>query len=40
MSVTASMILDNFGRRIEEMVDMLTRVRPDGSKLSEVAQFV
>jgi (p)ppGpp synthase/HD superfamily hydrolase len=33
-AVTASMILDNFGRRIEEMVDMLTRVRPDGSKLS------
>jgi (p)ppGpp synthase/HD superfamily hydrolase len=33
-AVIASMILDNFGRRIEEMVDMLTRVRPDGSKLS------
>ena len=32
--VTAGMILDGFGRRIEEMVDMLTRDRPDGSKLS------
>ncbi len=32
--VTAGMILDNFGRRIEEMVDMLTRDRPDGSKIS------
>ena len=32
--VTAGMILDEFGRRIEEMVDMLTRVRPDGTKLS------
>jgi (p)ppGpp synthase/HD superfamily hydrolase len=32
--VTASMILDEFGRRIEEMVDRLTRDRPDGSKLS------
>ena len=32
--VTAGMILDAFGRRIEEMVDRLTRDRPDGSKLS------
>ena len=32
--VIAGMILDEFGRRIEEMVDRLTRDRPDGSKLS------
>lgn len=32
--VTAGMILDNFGWRIAEMVDTLTRDRPDGSKLS------
>ncbi len=32
--VTAGMILDNFGCRITEMVDRLTRDRPDGSKLS------
>jgi (p)ppGpp synthase/HD superfamily hydrolase len=32
--VTAGMILDNFGWRITEMVDRLTRNRPDGSKLS------
>lgn len=32
--VTAGMILDGFGRRIEEMVDRLTRDRPDGSKLN------
>lgn len=32
--VTARMIFDSFGRRIEEMVDRLTRDRPDGSKLS------
>jgi (p)ppGpp synthase/HD superfamily hydrolase len=32
--VTAGMILDNFGWRITEMVDRLTRDRPDGSKLS------
>ena len=32
--MTAGMILDIFGRRVEEMVDMLTRNRPDGSKLS------
>lgn len=32
--VTAGMILDNFGRRIEEIVDRLTRDRPDGSKLT------
>lgn len=32
--VTAGMILDEFGRRIEQMVDRLTRDRPDGSKLS------
>ena len=32
--VTAGMILDGFGWRIAEMVDMLTRDRPDGSKLS------
>ena len=32
--VTAGMILDEFGWRITEMVDMLTRDRPDGSKLS------
>ncbi len=30
--VTADMLLDGFGRRIEEMVDRLTRDRPDGSK--------
>jgi guanosine-3',5'-bis(diphosphate) 3'-pyrophosphohydrolase len=32
--VTAEMIQDAFGQRIAEMVDMLTRDRPDGSKLS------
>lgn len=32
--VTAGMILDGFGWRISEMVDRLTRDRPDGSKLS------
>lgn len=32
--VTAGMILDEFGRRIEQMVDRLTRDRPDGTKLS------
>ena len=32
--VTAGMILDNFSWRITEMVDMLTRDRPDGKKLS------
>jgi (p)ppGpp synthase/HD superfamily hydrolase len=32
--VTAGMIIDSFGRRIEEMVDRLTRDRPDGTKLS------
>ena len=32
--VTAGMILDNFGWRITEMVDILTRDRPDGTKLS------
>ncbi|WPY00059.1 Putative SpoT-like (p)ppGpp synthetase domain protein (plasmid) [Candidatus Megaera polyxenophila] len=32
--VTIGMILDNFDWRIAEMVDMLTRDRPDGSKLS------
>lgn len=32
--VTAGMILDNFSWRITEMVDMLTRDRPDRSKLS------
>lgn len=32
--VTAGMILDNFSWRIAEMVDMLTRDRPDGTKLS------
>ena len=32
--VTAGMILDNFGQRIAEMVDRLTRDRPDGTKLS------
>ena len=32
--VTAGMILDAFGRRIEQMVDRLTRNRPDGIKLS------
>ncbi len=30
--VTAGMLLDAFGRRIEEMVDRLTRDRPDGRK--------
>ncbi len=32
--VTAGMILDNFSWRITEMVDRLTRDRPDGNKLS------
>ena len=32
--VTAGMILDNFSWRITEIVDMLTRDRPDESKLS------
>ena len=32
--VTTEMILDTFGWRIAEMVDRLTRDRPDGSKLS------
>ena len=32
--VTAGMILDNFSWRIAEMVDRLTRDRPDGTKLS------
>lgn len=32
--VTARMIQGTFGGRIAEMVDMLTRDRPDGSKLS------
>jgi len=32
--VTAGMILDNFGWRITEIVDRLTRDRPDGNKLS------
>jgi (p)ppGpp synthase/HD superfamily hydrolase len=32
--VTAGMILDNFGWRIAEMTDALTRDRPDGTKLS------
>ena len=32
--VTVGMIFDNFGQRIAEMVDRLTRDRPDGSKLS------
>ena len=32
--VTAGMILDGFGFRIAEMVDALTRDRPDGTKLS------
>ncbi|MDA0917282.1 MAG: HD domain-containing protein [Proteobacteria bacterium] len=32
--VTAGMIFDNFGWRIAEMVDRLTRDRPDGSKLT------
>lgn len=32
--VTIGMILDQFGWRIAEMVDRLTRDRPDGSKLS------
>lgn len=32
--VTAEMILDNFGQRIAEMVDRLTRDRPEGIKLS------
>lgn len=32
--VTFGMILDNFGWRITEMVDALTRDRPDGTKLS------
>lgn len=32
--VTAEMILDHFGWRIAQMVDRLTRERPDGTKLS------
>lgn len=32
--VTVGMIFDNFGQRIAQMVDKLTRDRPDGSKLS------
>jgi (p)ppGpp synthase/HD superfamily hydrolase len=32
--VTVGMIQDTFGHRIAQMVDMLTRDRPDGSKLS------
>jgi guanosine-3',5'-bis(diphosphate) 3'-pyrophosphohydrolase len=32
--VTAGMIVDNFGFRIAEMTDALTRDRPDGTKLS------
>ena len=32
--VTAGMIFDTFGQRLAEMVDRLTRDRPDGSKLS------
>ena len=32
--VTVEMILETFGHRIAEMVDRLTRDRPDGSKLS------
>jgi len=32
--VTAGMILDNFSWRIAEIVDRLTRDRPDGTKLS------
>lgn len=32
--VTVGMIFDNFGWRIAEMVDRLTRDRPDGSKLT------
>jgi guanosine-3',5'-bis(diphosphate) 3'-pyrophosphohydrolase len=32
--VTIGMILDEFGWRIAEIVDMLTRDRPDGTKLS------
>jgi (p)ppGpp synthase/HD superfamily hydrolase len=32
--VTYGMILENFGQRIAEMVDRLTRDRPDGTKLS------
>jgi (p)ppGpp synthase/HD superfamily hydrolase len=32
--VTVGMIHGTFGKRIGEMVDMLTRDRPDGSKLS------
>lgn len=32
--VTVGMIFDNFGQRIAQMVDRLTRDRPDGTKLS------
>jgi len=32
--VTAGMIFDNFGQRIAQMVDRLTRDRPDGTKLT------
>ena len=32
--VTVGMIIDNFGWRIAQMVDRLTRDRPDGSKLT------
>jgi (p)ppGpp synthase/HD superfamily hydrolase len=37
--VTLEMILDNFGLRIAEMVDALTRDRPDGTKLN-VAEII
>lgn len=33
-AVTVGKVLDTFGWRIAEMVDMLTRERPDGTKLS------
>jgi len=32
--VTVGMIFDNFGQRIAQMVDRLTRDRPDGTKLT------
>ena len=32
--MTSGMVLDIFGRRVEEMVYRLTRIKPDGSKLS------
>ena len=37
--VTAGMIIDNFSWRIAQMVDLLTRDRPDGTKLT-IAEII